>query len=578
MSKNSDHFYLCQINKPYGKFKQPWVDDHTNEQQFHPCGCDDSDPCTSDTNCMNRLMMYECDAKICANGEKCKNQRFKRREYVKASPFKVEAGWGLKTSEAVSKGQFVIEYVGELIDEDECNRRLKERVERHDSNFYFLTIDRDTIIDAGPKGNLARFMNHSCNPNCETQKWVVNNQTRVGLFAVEDIPANTELTFNYNLESRGHEKIKCLCGAENCSGFIGLQPKKLIPSTLANGDESTSTARKMAASSSAKKKKTLKPQFASLHEDECFRCGEAGTLVMCDVRFCPKAYHLKCLGLDKIPNGRWTCPWHHCDVCGRLATPKCDFCPVSLCKPHLDETKLELLSNGRYLCFEHVDRSEVRTYLLTLPAKQSPAASSTEDANGDSSSENSDSLKNRSTTNSGESRSQISSTTNSTQNGNNNKKAQDRQAYQLERAARLQRRSKANEQRNAVEMPVHKTNDKDGKKVGKVKKEEPMVSDDEELHDASPEPVEMDNRTTAEKELEDNEGEVSCEEDLYSDAQDDVTVNDTSVGDENVEKNLNIDSSKLTNEDEESTKIVRKSADSSGGDELSLKNGITEMN
>lgn len=52
--------------------------------------------------------------------------------------------------------------------------------------FPFL---KDRIIDAGPKGNYSRFMNHSCNPNCETQKWTVNGDVRVGLFALCDIPA-----------------------------------------------------------------------------------------------------------------------------------------------------------------------------------------------------------------------------------------------------------------------------------------------------------------------------------------------------------------------------------------------------
>jgi SET domain-containing protein len=49
------------------------------------------------------------------------------------------------------------------------------------------------VIDAGDKGNIARFMNHSCNPNCETQKWTVNGDIRIGLFALKDVPAGTEL-------------------------------------------------------------------------------------------------------------------------------------------------------------------------------------------------------------------------------------------------------------------------------------------------------------------------------------------------------------------------------------------------
>lgn len=71
-----------------------------------------------------------------------------------------------------------------------------------------------------------RFMNHSCQPNCETQKWTVNGDTRVGLFALHDIPANTELVFNYNLESIGDKK-PCMCGAPNCSGFIGVKVTKV---------------------------------------------------------------------------------------------------------------------------------------------------------------------------------------------------------------------------------------------------------------------------------------------------------------------------------------------------------------
>ena len=68
-------------------------------------------------------------------------------------------------------------------------------------------------------------MNHSCDPNCETSKWNVNGDVRVGLFATKDIPTGTELTFNYNLDALGNEKTKCHCGAANCSGYLGLRPK-----------------------------------------------------------------------------------------------------------------------------------------------------------------------------------------------------------------------------------------------------------------------------------------------------------------------------------------------------------------
>lgn len=58
---------------------------------------------------------------------------------------------------------------------------------------------QDRIIDAGPKGNYSRFMNHSCQPNCETLKWTVNGDTRVGLFAVCDIPAGISAYVGFGL-------------------------------------------------------------------------------------------------------------------------------------------------------------------------------------------------------------------------------------------------------------------------------------------------------------------------------------------------------------------------------------------
>lgn len=70
------------------------------------------------------------------------------------------------------------------------------------------------------------FTDHSCAPNCETQKWTVNGDTRIGLFALRDIESGEELTFNYNLASDGETRKVCLCGAPNCSGFIGLKAQK----------------------------------------------------------------------------------------------------------------------------------------------------------------------------------------------------------------------------------------------------------------------------------------------------------------------------------------------------------------
>ena len=221
--KTTRSYIHLDCNEPFGDCQQANVDSTSKEM----CECDELNSCSTDADCMNRLLMYECDSSICSNENSCKNRRFKKREYARIEKFESRTGYGLRALESIKKGQFVIEYVGELVNEQECSKRLSEMTARHDRNFYFLTLKKNVIIDAGPKGNLARFLNHSCNPNCQTQKWIVDNQERVGLFAKCDIAFGNELTFNYNLECRGDEKTKCLCGSENCSGFIGLRPGKI---------------------------------------------------------------------------------------------------------------------------------------------------------------------------------------------------------------------------------------------------------------------------------------------------------------------------------------------------------------
>jgi histone-lysine N-methyltransferase SETD2 len=71
------------------------------------------------------------------------------------------------------------------------------------------------------QGNHARFINHSCEPNCETQKWMVRGELAIGLFALSDIANGEELTFDYNFERYGDKPMRCYCGSKRCRKFIG---------------------------------------------------------------------------------------------------------------------------------------------------------------------------------------------------------------------------------------------------------------------------------------------------------------------------------------------------------------------
>uniref|UniRef100_A0A3Q2YGJ6 Nuclear receptor binding SET domain protein 2 n=1 Tax=Hippocampus comes TaxID=109280 RepID=A0A3Q2YGJ6_HIPCM len=333
-------YKFIKVNKAVGKVQVYAAD----VSEIPKCNCKPSveRPCGFESECLNRMLQYECHPQVCPSGERCCNQDFTKRLYPDTKIIKTPGkGWGLVALRDIKKGEFVNEYVGELIDEDECRARIKHAHENNITDFYMLTIDKDRIIDAGPKGNFSRFMNHSCQPNCETQKWTVNGDTRVGLFAVCDITAGTELTFNYNLDCLGNEKTVCRCGAPNCSGFLGDRPKAADPK-----------------GKRLKRKYRKRRTEGKKSDDECFRCGDGGQLVICGKKTCTKAFHLSCLNLSKRPFGRWDCPWHHCDVCGKNSDAFCQLCPNSFCKAHQEGALRAWPPTGQLCCLEHDEHQD----------------------------------------------------------------------------------------------------------------------------------------------------------------------------------------------------------------------------
>jgi len=358
-SKKPPPYKSIKVNRPVSCIRTI-----LDQSEWPICECSAEDGCTAESECLNRMLYFECNAKTCKAGAACQNQRIQKFQYKKAKAIKAEGkGWGLKSEEEIKSGDLVVEYVGELIDEATCQKRVQEYHENEISDYYFLTIDRDNIIDAYPKGNLSRFMNHSCNPNCETQKWTVNGEVRVGLFANRDIAVGEELSFNYNLDSLGNEKKQCKCGAENCSGFLGVKPKTQHAMSMA------AKAQKGNKKIKRKQKRVKKQPKApkTVHEDDCFQCNDGGDLILCSRGGCTKSYHLKCLSLEKKPYGKWECPWHFCDTCGKTAKAMCALCTNSYCETHKDG-ELFPLRQDVTVCSDHSEE-EFKKFILSLDEK-----------------------------------------------------------------------------------------------------------------------------------------------------------------------------------------------------------------
>ncbi|XP_056410497.1 histone-lysine N-methyltransferase ASH1L [Hyla sarda] len=237
-------------------------------------------------DCLNRMIFAECSPNTCPCGEQCANQRIQRHEWVQClERFRAEGkGWGIRTKEPLKASQFIIEYLGEVVSEQEFRNRMIEQYHNH-SDHYCLSLDSGMVIDSYRMGNEARFINHSCDPNCEMQKWSVNGVYRIGLYALKDMMAGTELTYDYNFHSFNTEKQQlCKCGFEQCRGIIGGKSQRMNGLNSKTGH--LSTHRRPGRSKEKRKSKhRLKRRRGHLSEDRNDNVSSAN-------RLCPQL-HMK---------------------------------------------------------------------------------------------------------------------------------------------------------------------------------------------------------------------------------------------------------------------------------------------
>ncbi|CAG7838565.1 unnamed protein product [Allacma fusca] len=258
--------------------------------------------CHYGSGCLNRDQAIECDDTTCKDPSRCTNRMFTRssgngkttdstKSAVTLEAFPtVNKGWGVRTTAALKRGDFVVEYVGEVISKELYQWRL-QRKEGSDS-LYFLELDTNLYIDAEYMGNFSRLINHSCDPNCSTEKYMSQGKQVVGIFANGDIRPGSELTFDYGYESSG-KPFSCVCGASNCRGQIN---------------------RSHIRNNKVGEARNESPSDGRLDEewkDKCEVCSYPGTsLLCCEAPNCDKAYHASCLKLTSVPSGTWVCPEH----------------------------------------------------------------------------------------------------------------------------------------------------------------------------------------------------------------------------------------------------------------------------
>ncbi|VDD81546.1 unnamed protein product [Mesocestoides corti] len=127
--------------------------------------------------------------------------------------------WGLIALEPIAAEEMVIEYVGHVVRKGVAELREKQYEQRGIGSSYLFRIDDEFVIDATMYGNNARFINHSCQPNCYAKVITVEGRKKIVIYSKRDIQVMEEITYDYKFPYED-EKIPCLCGAPQCRGTL----------------------------------------------------------------------------------------------------------------------------------------------------------------------------------------------------------------------------------------------------------------------------------------------------------------------------------------------------------------------
>lgn len=197
------------------------------------------------------IPIYECNKRCACDTLTCPNRVVQRGSDTQLCIFRTnnDRGWGVRTLRAIKKGTFVIQYVGEVISNEEAERRGKQydatgRTYLFDLDYNETDGQCPYTVDAAMYGNVSHFINHSCDPNLAVYAIWINcldpNLPNLALFAIKDIKQNEELTFDYTCQTpRGvNEKMQqsldneqnagsfsknrtlCKCGAATCRRYL----------------------------------------------------------------------------------------------------------------------------------------------------------------------------------------------------------------------------------------------------------------------------------------------------------------------------------------------------------------------
>jgi hypothetical protein len=229
-------------------------------------GCECLSSC-DDGSCFNHAMRVECcemrtadkDLVCHVGADHCANRALQRKHYARTKVFREgDMGLGLKAVEGIAAGRLVIEYLGEIIDDDEMQRRLHNQrtLTPNDKDYYIMELSTGVYVDGKFEGNVSRYINHSCDPNCELQRWNVRGKMRIGIFAIKDIQPGESLSYDYQFDTQEEDVFKCYCGTAKCRGTMAPNKKGRLAAMVESNQLSKVMRQKLIQSGRNKEKKS----------------------------------------------------------------------------------------------------------------------------------------------------------------------------------------------------------------------------------------------------------------------------------------------------------------------------------
>ena len=132
-------------------------------------------------------------------------------------------GSGVYATKSISKNKDIIEYIGEKITKKEGDKRSAQRIKKHlnshtEGSVYIFELNKKYDIDGSPLYNKARYINHSCEPNCEVN--IKNN--KIWISSIKKINKGQELSYDYGypFDKDDYKDHPCKCGSKKCTGYI----------------------------------------------------------------------------------------------------------------------------------------------------------------------------------------------------------------------------------------------------------------------------------------------------------------------------------------------------------------------